>query len=393
MSQPLSLSPGLARQTPPWLAAPLLALATGGALGILAVGGIALRSLALAALLAASAIGLVRWMSGRYQAALEQARNSTSAAQQEAYARQAHGIDGLDTLCRGVLPVWSGQVAMARSHTEDSITALANRFANIAERIAATMASSQGDSGQGLIALLQENSSELDSIVAALRSTLTMKEAMLAEVQSLAQYTSALKRMADEVSDIAKQTNLLALNAAIEAARVGEAGRGFAIVADAVRQLSDLSGDTGRKIGSTVETVNQAIASTLDISSQYAAQDEAMVVTSEQVIEHVVGRVHSAVTDLSATADVLRRENQAMGEEIGEVLVALQFQDRISQVLGHVGNDMDKLHQRIEQQQDSSIDASSWLDELSHTYTVPEQHVVHGGGKPLATSSADITFF
>ncbi|MDD5249754.1 MAG: methyl-accepting chemotaxis protein, partial [Rhodocyclaceae bacterium] len=212
----------------------------------------------------------------------------------------------------------------------------------------------------------------------------------------------ALKHMAKDVGEIAKQTNLLALNAAIEAARAGDVGRGFAVVADEVRKLSDLSGETGKKISATIETVNQAIASTLEISSRYARQDEEMVANSEKVIEHVVSRVHGAVQGLVDASDQLRQENQSVGEEIAEVLVALQFQDRVSQVLGHVRNDMGKLNERIVNQErrvaegvnPGAIDATAWLDELSHTYTVPEQHVVHRGGKPAATAdSADITFF
>ena len=226
---------------------------------------------------------------------------------------------------------------------------------------------------------------------------------MLREIATLSEFTEQLKSMAQSVGDIAKQTNLLALNAAIEAARAGEVGRGFAVVADEVRKLSDLSGGTGKKISDTVEIVNHAINATLHLSQQYAAQDEAMVVQSEQIIEHVVGRTQAAAQGLASVSDVLRSETQSIGEEVAEVLVALQFQDRVSQILGHVGQDMGKLKERLVEHEAGcargdapvSLDASSWLKELSHTYTVPEQHVVHRGGKPAAAAAEadEITFF
>ena len=204
-------------------------------------------------------------------------------------------------------------------------------------------------------------------------------------------------KLVQEIREIADQTNLLALNAAIEAARAGEVGRGFAVVADEVRKLSDLSGGTGKKIGETVETVNKAIASTLEISRQYAAQDAETVTKSELVIEHVVSRVQNAVDSLKESSNVLRQETSMIGEEIAEVLVALQFQDRISQVLGHVSSDMGKLKDRIvdhEAHASTLIDAAAWLEELSHTYTVPEQHEVHSGGKARAAAvESEITFF
>ena len=381
-----------------WVAASSIALGIVGASSILIVGGIAALALGLAAFVVVlSCVIAFISMSRCRTLASEQMQAAQDALESERRAHRLDHIEGLDRLCIDVLPVWSGQVEMARTHSESSITALTQRFADINQRIGATMATSQGEGGDNLIALLRENETELNSIVATLRSALTVKESMLHEIASLSQFTEGLKRMANDVGDIAKQTNLLALNAAIEAARAGEVGRGFAVVADEVRKLSDLSGATGRKIGETIETVNKAIVSTLDISQRYAQQDAEMVTASEQVIEHVVGRVQRAVDGLADSSNVLRRETQTIGEEIAEVLVSLQFQDRISQVLSHVSNDMGKLKDRVlnqDKQGSAAIDASAWLEELSHTYTVPEQHQVHGGGKARAAAAdSEITFF
>ena len=386
-----------------WAIVPAIAIAAVGAACILVVGESSSLSMTLAVLVAVLGCTLAFLSNSCWQKSLHRAQ---VAAQQEMEPtccnRKAHCISGLNRLCSDVLPVWSGQIEMTRLHTEDSITALANRFASINQRIKTTMESSQGEAGSGLIAILRENEVELGAIIATLRSALSMKESMLGEVKTLSQFTEALKLMATQVGDIAKQTNLLALNAAIEAARAGDVGRGFAVVADEVRNLSNLSGATGKKISETVETVNKAIAHTLQIAHQYAQQDEEMILNSEKVIKHVVGSVHSEVVNLSDSTKILRQETQSIGEEISDVLVALQFQDRVSQVLSHVCNDMSKLQNRIADQErqraDGSmpgpIDATLWLDELSHTYTVPEQHVVHSGGVPrTAAASTEITFF
>lgn len=381
-----------------WVAIPPVVLGMIGAGCVLFVGGLGAEALGAAIALVVLACVTAFMLQSRWRCVLrEKELAAESALESERRAHRLDHIEGLDRLCVGVLPVWSGQVEMARSHSESSITALTQRFAEINRRIEATMETSQGEGGDNLIGLLRENEVELNSIVATLRSALTVKESMLNEIASLSQFTEGLKRMANDVGDIAKQTNLLALNAAIEAARAGEVGRGFAVVADEVRKLSDLSGGTGRKIGETVETVNHAIASTLEISRQYAEQDAETVTKSQQVIEHVVGRVQKAVDSLANSSDVLRHETQTIGTEIAEVLVALQFQDRISQVLGHVSDDMGKLKEHILSQEEHAsvaIDASAWLEELSHTYTVPEQHEVHSGGQASAAATAsEITFF
>jgi methyl-accepting chemotaxis protein len=311
---------------------------------------------------------------------------------------------GLEPVCRGVLPVWAGQIEVARSHTEEAITALAARFADISQRVERAVSTTQDGTTMdgGLVMLFGTSQHELDAIVASLRAALTTKETLLHEVMALSRLTEQLQTMAQDVGNIAKQTNLVALNAAIEAARAGEVGRGFAVVADEIRKLSSLSGETGKRIGETVDTVNAAIASTLAISRQYAEQDEATVTNSGQVIEQVIQRFRGATTTLIDSSRELRQESQSVGQEIAQVLVGLQFQDRVSQVLSLVRNDLEKLHQSLAQgQQDSAagrtqtpLDADAWLEQLAHTYTMPELHDVHrGSGQGAPSSESEITFF
>ena len=324
---------------------------------------------------------------------------------------RARCIDGLEPLCRGVLPVWSGQVEIARQHTETAINDLAMRFGNLSQRLEAAVSASQSSTGsagedgsQGVVALLKNSETNLNSIMRSLHSTLKDKESLLQEVHALARFTGELREMAQNVGSIAHQTNLLAINAAIEAARAGEVGRGFAVVASEVRKLSQLSAETGKKITATVETVNNAISHTLKVSSQYAEQDQVMTANSEQIIEKVLDQFQSTATGLSDSAEVMRTESQLIQSEIADVLVALQFQDRISQVLSHVRNDLDKLNQTLDASGQQlaqgeipqPLDAAAWLDALTSTYTMPEQYAVHGGEAPAAqaqASSAEITFF
>jgi methyl-accepting chemotaxis protein len=321
----------------------------------------------------------------------------------------AQYVDGLESLCVGVLPIWSSQIEMARSQTEDGINNLSMRFANLSQRLASAVAASEGSASghgaaKGVVDLLNDSQNELNVILTSLRTSLKEKEDLLMEIHGLSSFTEALKQMAKDVGAIAQQTNLLAINAAIEAARAGEVGRGFAVVAAEVRMLSKQSGETGKKIADTVETVNKAIANTLQVSNQYAEQDAKMVAHSEKVIDTVLGEFSSTAHNLNESGNVLRQESQLIQGEISEVLVALQFQDRVSQVLGHVRADQDKLSQTLAQgeqqlatgQAVSAIDTDAWLDALASTYTTQEQYTMHSGGAGQTATpdtSTDITFF
>ncbi|SER01874.1 methyl-accepting chemotaxis protein [Pseudomonas cuatrocienegasensis] len=323
--------------------------------------------------------------------ALQQAHQH---AMEQACAQGAEPqVDGLPDLCRAVTPIWSQQIDAARQHTQTAIDALSERFTHLAERINTAVGTGAQYDNHTLLNLLAGSEQELEGIVSQLRLALSSKETLLAEVVSLNSFTTQLRAMAQEVGDVAKQTNLLALNAAIEAARAGEAGRGFAVVADEVRTLSTRSEQTGRRIGETIATVSAAIENTLKVSNEHASRDAGTLGSASQVIRQVIEDFRTGVTHLVEHGNVLQSQNQAVGDEISEVLVALQFQDRVSQMLGHIRDDIDKLGQRLSEP-GQHVDARSWLDDLSHTYTTPEQHAIHHGRTtPAASSASDITFF
>jgi methyl-accepting chemotaxis protein len=385
-----------------WVVAPVVLAGGAGLAGVLVASPLVQLSVgALASLQLILTAGAVWWAVRRCQFAQHQLDSSV----------RSRCIDGLDQLCQGVLPVWSGQVEMARSQTEIAINDLAMRFGNLSQRLECAVSASQSNSGttndgqaQGVVALLNHSEIDLNSIITSLRSALKEKESLLQEVRALSRFTEELRLMAQNVGSIAHQTNLLAINAAIEAARAGEVGRGFAVVASEVRKLSQLSAETGKNMTRTVETVNNAIVKTLEVSNQYALRDQAMTANSERIIEKVLSQFKSTATGLNDAAEGMRQESQLIQGEISDVLVALQFQDRISQVLSHVRSDLDKLNQTLvfsEQQlsegvRPTALDISAWLDALNNTYTVPEQYAVHQGARsalPAQASPAEITFF
>ncbi len=169
-----------------------------------------------------------------------------------------------------------------------------------------------------------------------------------------------------------------------------------------MRKLSSSSGETGKKIGETVSSVTRAIHEVLSVSERNARDDQLLVSQSGQQIGQVVQRLRTAAGKLVDSSQSLTAEGQMVAGEIGEVLVALQFQDRVSQVLGHVETDMGRLTGHLSGVRANlqsgiapqPIDVGAWLIEMSRAYTTPEQHSLHRGeAAASAQDQAGITFF
>jgi len=315
----------------------------------------------------------------------------------------------LETVHSRVIPIWSRQIETSRTQTEQSVVDLTQQFSEMSQQMEQVIKSSEdglaslnGDAGMNSV--FDDANESLQTALGTLEHTFIEQVEMLDQVKNLASQISELDEMAADVGKIAEQINLLALNAAIEAARAGEQGRGFAVVADEVRNLAAQSAEVGKNIRIKVDAIDDRTIQTVGEVERFAQTSKSTAGQAKEVIESVFTKMKKVVGSLEDDSASLRCAGENIRSEISNVLVLLQFQDRVSQILTHVREDFEVFTSKIEsysQQRDGNadlipLDMDALVVEMKEKYSTDEERNNHRNLNAVvdkSPSASELTFF
>jgi methyl-accepting chemotaxis protein len=214
----------------------------------------------------------------------------------------------------------SVQIAAASEEMSQTVIDVARNTASIADSAVDTARTAQTGGS-----VVERSVSEVQAIARSVSSS-------AATLSTLGEKSQQIGEIVGVINDIADQTNLLALNAAIEAARAGEQGRGFAVVADEVRKLAEKTAKATSEISTMIRSIQEEVDGSIGAMQQATKQVEVGVDYSTQAgdalksiihgvegLQSMVQQIASATEQMSSTSEVVSNDIQAIASTSQEM--------------------------------------------------------------------------
>ena len=208
-------------------------------------------------------------------------------------------------------------------HVAETATSMGEMSVAVVEvaRNAGSTASTSEDARQQAVS----GASMVSQVVSSVVELQNGAEKLKGNMAQLGEQARGIGEIMSVISDIADQTNLLALNAAIEAARAGEAGRGFAVVADEVRKLAEKTMGATKEVSDAVTGIQSATASNLQLVDKTVAEIEHVAELSGksgEVLNHIV-QIVDVTSDQVRVIATAAEEQSASTEEVNAAIAEI----------------------------------------------------------------------
>jgi len=239
------------------------------------------------------------------------------------------------------------------AQTSEIATAMEEMSSTIVETNQNTALAAEAAKDSGVLA--EEGGRAVEDSVAGMEKISQVVHSAAGTVKVLGEQSEKIGKIVDVINDIADQTNLLALNAAIEAARAGEQGRGFAVVADEVRKLAERTTTATKEIADMIKQLQTGTAETVSSIEQgveEANKGKVLVAKAGELINEIV-KSSSKVMDVVTQVATASEEQSATAEEISKNIesinmVAQESANGVGQI-AKAAEDLNRLTEDLQQ--------------------------------------------
>lgn len=258
-------------------------------------------------------------------------------------------------------------IAGIKSTQDDAVATLADSFARLQElsniqadtikKLVSGVSDTEVPHSEKMRIFADSTAVTLDKFIKSTVDMSASSMALLDQVTSIYESVPQVLKAVKDIDSIADQTNLLALNAAIEAARAGEHGRGFAVVADEVRSLSNRSSQFSDVIQTQLKKMSAQIEGLTSEVGSLASYDVSYVIDSKKEINDALASIIDKAESDAGVTHGLGQVAGELNEALAQSIRGLQFGDINGQNLAYTKDTLTFIRQQLEQLTPSNIDA------------------------------------